>query len=167
MPGKDMIGSRGNRTSNTLAAATLAAALSAGVVAAPAAPARAAGLDAVQYFTAVTFPSGSQSAIGSAITPVTPAKDVFVIQTVSIYRFPASTSTLQGFIGVTYGGRTGYYALPDVASATDFYPATTMNLTAYVTAGTSAFVNLYRTGGSGFPGETDYITVTGYITPGS
>jgi hypothetical protein len=131
------------------------------------------GLNAVQYFYNTSFASGSQSDINATITPVTPTGQVFVIQSVSVYRYPANSSTLQTFVAITYGGHTGYFSLPDIGgsnSTSDFYPTGTANFTGYVTAGTHAYVNLYRTGGSSsssYPAETDYITVSGYLTPGS
>ena len=145
----------------------IAGATSAGLLAVGfAAPAAAAGLDGVVYTYSVSFPANATSATGSTISPTTAAGQVFVIQTVSIYRHPASPSTLQAFIGVTYGGKPAFFALPDISNATDHFPAVIANLTAYVTAGTNAFANLYRTGSS-LPAETDYITVSGYITPRS
>ncbi len=128
------------------------------------------GLNAVQYFYATSFAANSQSDINATISPVTPSGQVFVIQSVSVYRFPASASTLQTFVAITYAGRTGYFSLPDIGgtnTTTDFYPTGTANFTGYVTAGTHAYVNLYRTGGSSYPAETDYITVSGYLTPGT
>jgi hypothetical protein len=56
--------------------------------------------------------------------------------------------------------------MPDITSMTTQYPASTLNLTAYVTAGTFGFINLYRTGAS-LPAEVDYVTVSGYIVPGA
>jgi hypothetical protein len=153
--------------------AAVAAALALGAAYATAAPAGAAtttGLNAVQYFYSTSFASGSQSDINATITPVTPTGQVLVIQSVSVYRFPASSSTLQTFVAITYGGKTGYFSLPDIGgtnTSSDFYPTGTANFTGYVTAGTHAYVNLYRTGGSSYPAETDYITVSGYLTPGS
>jgi hypothetical protein len=136
-----------------------------GAESAPAAP-----LNAVQYFYNTSFASGSQSDINATITPVTPTGQVLVIQSVSIYRFPPNPSTLQTFVAITYAGHTGYFGLPDIpgsGTTTDFYPTGIANFTGYVTAGTHAYVNLYRTGASSYPAETDYITVSGYLTPGS
>jgi hypothetical protein len=119
----------------------------------------AAGLSAVQYNYSVTFAAGATSA-SKTITPATPAGKVLVIQTISIYRYPASTSTLQTFVGV--GG--GYFALADITgTGTTSYPAATTNLTSYVAAGQSAYVNMYRTG-SPLNAETAYITISGYLT---
>jgi hypothetical protein len=153
--------------------ADVAVALALGAACASAAPASATtttGLNAVQYFYTTSFAAGSQSDINATITPVTPAGQVLVIQSVSVYRYPANPSTLQTFVAITYGGHTGYFSLPDIGgsnSTSDFYPTGTANFTGYVTAGTHAYVNLYRTGGSSYPAETDYITVSGYLTPGS
>jgi hypothetical protein len=149
---------------SSTAVAAIAVTLGIGILPVGATPANAATLDGVQYTYAATFASGAQSSSDTAITPATPTGKVFVIQTVSIYRYPGSTSTLQSFVGLSSGG---YFALPDIGgSSGDFYPATTMNLTAYVPGGANAFVNLYRTGGS-YPAETDYVTVSGYVTSGS
>jgi hypothetical protein len=134
-------------------------------LAAPIPAAQAGGLDAVQYFYSSTFAAGSQSSINVTITPPTPTGKTLVVQTISVYRFPAQSSTLQTFIAITSGGRTGYFALPDiVGGGSDFYPATTMNLTAYLLAGQHGYANFYRTGGASLPAETDYVTVSGYLT---
>jgi hypothetical protein len=155
---------RGFRGKGVAVAASLIAMLACMVVAAVT-PAMASGLDAVQYFYTAQFAAGSQSLINQPITPTTPTGRVLVIQTVSIYRFPASASTLQSFIAVTSGGRTGYFVMPDISgSGSDFYPAATANFTLYVNDGTHSYVNLYRTGGASYPAETDYITVSGYLT---
>ncbi len=141
-----------------------------GSVWAGAVPAGAAALNAVQYFYSTSFAANSQSDINAAITPNTPSGHVFVMQSISLYRFPPNSSTLQAFVAITYNGRTGYFSLPDTPgtnTSSDFYPSVTTNFTGYVTAGTHAYVNLYRTGGSSYPAETDYITVSGYLTPGS
>ena len=122
-----------------------------------------AAVDGLQYLYTVSFASGAQSATSVPITPVTAAAKIFVMQTVSIYRFPSSTSSLQCFVGVPTGASVGYIAFPDIASATDFYPAGTLSFTAYVPATRDAFINCYRTGGS-YPAETDYVTTSGYIT---
>jgi hypothetical protein len=129
----------------------------------PAWAAHAAPVAGLQYFYTVTFASGAQSAINIPITPVTATGKLFVMQTTSIYRFPSSTSTLQCFIAVPAGASTGYIAVPDIASASDFYPAGTLNFTAYIPATRNAYANCYRTGGS-YPAETDYVTTAGFIT---
>jgi hypothetical protein len=151
------------KTRTRSVAALMALALGAGALVSVASPvsATAAGLNAVQYNYSIPFTS-SQTSTTKTITPVTPAKMVLVIQNISIYRYPASSSTLQSFVGL--GG--GFIALPDITGITgggDFYPAGTANLTGYVAAGQSAYVNMYRTGAS-LPAETAYITVTGYLT---
>jgi hypothetical protein len=151
------------RARTGFAAALIALAVGVGALASVASPvpAAAAGLNAVQYNYSIAF-GASQTSASKTITPVTPAKMVLVIQNISIYRYPASSSTLQTFVGV--GG--GYIALPDITGVTgggDFYPAGTANLTGYVAAGQSAYVNMYRTGAS-LPAESAYITVTGYLT---
>jgi hypothetical protein len=135
----------------TLAGAVVPGAASA---AAPATPA----VKWVQYNYSIPF-TASQTSATKTITPVTAANTVLVIQNISIYRYPASASTLQSFVGLNGG----YIALPDIKGAGDIYPAGTTNLTAYVPAGTSAYVNAYRTG-SPLPAESAYITVTGYLT---
>jgi hypothetical protein len=153
-----VIPSQGPRTG--FVAALIAACLGAATCASVAVPvpAAAAGLAAVQYNYSIPFTAGVTSAT-KTITPVTPAKMVLVIQNISLYRHPASTSTLQTFLGL--GG--GFIALPDITGTGDYYPAGTANLTGYVAAGQSAYVNMYRTGTS-LPAETVYITVTGYLT---
>jgi hypothetical protein len=144
-----------------LAALVIAAALGAGALASVTIPisAAAAPLVAVQYNYSVPFTAGQTSA-SKIITPTTPAKMVLIIQNISIYRYPASNSTLQTFVGL--GG--GFIALPDITGSVtgDNYPAGTANLTGYVAAGTTAYVNMYRTGSS-LPAESAYITVTGYL----
>jgi hypothetical protein len=143
--------------------AGLLAAVAAGACAlAASAPAQAA-VAGIQYLYTVSFAAGSQSATNVQVTPVTAVGKILVVQTLSIYRFPASASTLQCFLAVPAGAGTGYVAIPDINSPNDFYPATTLNLTAYVNAGRNAYVNCYRTG-SALPVETDYVTVSGNIT---
>ena len=140
-------------------AVIIAATLSAGALATTAIPGpAAAALVAVQYNYSIPFAAGQTSA-SKTVTPVTATGKVFVIQTISVYRYPASASTLQTFLGL--GG--GYIALSDITGTGDNYPAATTNLTGYVAAGASAYVNMYRTG-SALPAESAYITVTGYIT---
>lgn len=122
-------------------------------------PSVAAALDAVQYNYSVSFAQGTAAGT-KTITPVTPTGKVLVIQNISIYCNPPSTSSnLQTFVGV--GG--GFIALPDITGSGETYPAAASNLTAYVAAETSAYVNMYRTGSS-LPAMTAYITVTGYLT---
>jgi hypothetical protein len=122
----------------------------------------------VQYNYAVSFAANSQSAIGVAVTPVTASGKILQIQAVSLYRYPASGSVLQCFLAVpanvtgTSAG-TGYVALPDVGASSDFYPATTANITAYIPAAKDAYVNCYRTGGTSYPAETVFVTVVGVI----
>jgi|GEM_PF-5037515 len=100
------------------------AGLAVALAAAGAGQARAAGLEAVQYFYNTTIAAGSQSNINVTITPTIPAGKLLVIQSVSIYRFPANTSTLQTFVASTVGGHTGYTVLPDISgNTTNFYPA--------------------------------------------
>ena len=144
------------------------AGLAAVLVGSGAGQARAGELQAVQYFYSASFADGSQSAINTVITPVIPAGKVLVIQSVSIYRYPANTNTLQTFVASTVGGRTGYTVLPDISgNTTNFYPGAAQSLTIYVPAAGHAYVNQYRTGSTSFPAETDYITVTGYLTAGT
>ncbi len=123
-----------------------------------------AAVNGVEYNYTLAFSSGSQTATATAITPVTDAGKILVLQTISLYRFPASTSSLQCFVGIPSAtGNTGFVAMPDIGSSTDFYPATTLNFTGYVVAKTNALMNCYRTGGA-YPAETDYVTVIGNIT---
>jgi hypothetical protein len=147
-------------------AAVLAALLGAGALGGVAVPGAgwaataplSPAITAVQYNYSISFTSGQTSAT-KTITPVTAANMVLVIQNISIYRYPASKSTLQTFLGVNGG----FIALPDITGTGDYYPAGTANLTSYVPAGQSAYVNTYRTG-TPLNAETVYISVTGYLT---
>jgi hypothetical protein len=160
-----MARSRGTPRSRPVAA-VLAVLLGVGVLGGAAVPAAAwaataplsPAITAVQYNYSISFTSGQTSA-SKTITPVTPSNMVLVIQNISIYRYPASKSTLQTFLGINGG----YIALPDITGTGDYYPAGTANLTGYVPAGQSAYVNTYRTG-SPLNAESAYITVTGYLT---
>jgi hypothetical protein len=139
-------------------AALIVGVLVAGALAVTPRPAVAAGLVAVQYNYSVPFTAGQTSA-SKTITPATPAGKVLVIQNISIYRYPASASTLQSFLGVG----NGYIALTDITGTGTLYPAATTTLTAYVAAGATAYVNLYRTG-TPLSAESAYVSVTGYLT---
>ena len=122
--------------------------------AAPATPA----LNAVQYNYSVEFAAGATSE-RLTVTPVTPTGKVLVIQNIGIYRYPANSATLQTFLAVNGG----FIPLTDIPGNGDLYPAAATNLTSYVPANQSAYINAYRTGAS-LPAETVYITVTGYLT---
>lgn len=147
-------------------------ALAAAAALAGAAPVNAAALNSAQYTTTVSFAAGVTAMTNVAITPATPTGQVLVIQSISIYRYPpnpSNPSTLSSFLGITTStGATGYFALPDVSLATtNPYPAGSGNLIAYVRPGTRAIVNMYRSGAGSYAAETEYITVSGYLTPGS
>jgi hypothetical protein len=125
--------------------------------------ANAAALVGETYSYLYVFPASQQSLVNEVITPVTPAGKVFVIQTVSVFR-SGGMGPLQSFIVVNSLGANSKanIALPDIpANTSDFYPAVTMALTAYVGAGTQAFMNFYRTNSS--QPETDYVSVSGYL----
>ncbi len=122
----------------------------------------------VQYLYLASFAEDSQSAIGIPVTPETAKGKILELQSISLYRFPSSSSTLQCFLAVpatlaSGAAAAGYIALPDTYPSSDFYPASTATLTAYVPAGKSAYVNCYRTGGS-YPAETVYFTIVGVLT---
>ena len=116
-----------------------------------------AGVGAVEYTYLVPFAAGQTFAV-KTVTPVTPAGKVLVIDHISMYRFPASASSLQTFLG-TNGG---YVVLPDIRGNGDIYPAAATNLTVYVLAGKTAYLNLYRTG-SALIADTAYVTLMGHL----
>ena len=125
-------------------------------------PANAAALVGETYSNIYSFPAGQESLTGQVITPVTPAGKVFVIQTVSILR-NSGLGILQSFISLNALGNDSKasFAMPDINTNGDFFPSATMDMTLYVSTGTQAMINLYRSNGG--QAETDVISVSGYL----